>query len=123
MNLQNVLSKTWAKVTLLIVMAANAITQMSIKAVSASDTLWGTTSEAGVNNVITKITLFYRRWSLPFTFVSLILYAFTKDEKKREIEKKAVIIMIAMYILTFIWSWITGSINDIGNTLVGGTTP
>ena len=117
MKIKNFLSKAWSKVTLLICMATLAVSNATVTGAKA-DTLWDDTAETGIGKVIDSLTLFYRKWSLPFIFIGLILYAFSKDEKKREVEKKAVIIMIAVYILTFIWTWITGSIDDIGNTLM-----
>ena len=37
------------------------------------------------------------------------------EEKKREIEKRAVIIMIIVYVVTYMYSLITGSIDAIGS--------
>ncbi len=119
MKLQGLLSKTWSKITLLGAWIMIALTSMNVNSVKADNTLWDENAGTGLGNVITKLTDLYRKWSLPFIFISLILYAFTKDERKREAEKKAIIVMVAIYILTFIWTWVTGSMDAIGNTLTG----
>ena len=89
-----------------------------------ADTLWdnGTTADNGIAALVDNISKLYRKWSLPFILIGLILCAVTKDEKKREIEKRAVIIMILVYVVTYMYSLITGSIDAIGSAFDTTTT-
>ena len=64
-------------------------------------------------NLVNSICTTYRAWALPFIMIAAILWAITKDEKKKEVEKKVVIGLVIVYVLTFCGSIITGTAEDI----------
>lgn len=88
---------------------------------SVVTTFCGTTvANMDVSGLVNKICATYQNWALPFILIAAVLWAITKDEKKKEIEKRVVIGLVIVYVLTFCGSIITDTMDDIGTTL-GGT--
>ena len=91
---------------------------------STVTTFCGTSlAELDTSGLVNKICTTYQKWALPFILIAAVLWAITKDEKKKEVMKKTVIGLVIVYIITFCGDIITGTMDDVATTLNSGVAP
>ena len=85
-------------------------------ATSASGSLNSLFTKAGdlSNNIVTQITDLYCNKLFPLLFVvNLVFIAFTKDERKMSVEKKALITICVVFVLIKVVDVVTATMNEL----------
>ena len=79
---------------------------------------WSLTKDdkSTANKILANIANLYMTWSIPFIIIAIIMMLVTKDDRKREVQKRVVIGMVIAYIICLCYGQIEVIITNVGST-------
>ena len=95
------LSTVNAKVAYLVALIGVALSHVTVSYAADSSLTDETKMKSGLTTALENFAEIYRVWSIPFIIVAIIAFLLTKDDKKKELEKKTIIGLLVVYVLSF----------------------